>query len=274
MTRRPEPFASAFAGRDPAPAAAVLRQMALAALAETVGGAPVSAPPDAAPLSDWLGEDPAKGAAVQGSLRLLQRALLFGQVNEAAPVSRALVAGALPAGRLAHLRDWFALRWRRAGKAVAPPGSDVFGPALAALAFGDATFRRSIVTMIRDHLGGRVLFHPDAAPVPVLSAACCMVLIAARTDPADQTPVTQGLRTLAATLAARAGWAAFWDQWVLHVAAGNATFALPDTVRTLPLLAHGTVAFAQPAEENDLRVDPDWRNGLPAYSQYLLARLP
>ncbi|WP_323008065.1 hypothetical protein [Pseudorhodobacter sp.] len=266
-------FRTAFAGRDPAPAAAVLRHLALMALAEALGAiqppAPYPARPAADPLADWFGEAQVQGRTIRKSLRLLQRRFLFGQINEDLAVSRALVAGAVPVGRIARLRDRLVWRWRRKGCALAPPGIGAFGPALAGLAFGDVAFRRSAVTMIRDHLGARVLFHPDPAPVPVLSPACYLILIAAHRRLAKPTAVAQGVAGLAGALAAEAGWAAFWDQWVLQQAAGNAAFTLPDAIRTLPLLRQGAVVFAQPATENDPRVALDWANGLPAYCQYL-----
>ena len=274
MTPMPDPFRAAFQGRDPAPAAAVLRRMALAALADALGSGPKPAPLPPAPLANWFGEKAVQGVAVRRSMRLLQAAFLFGQIGDASPVGRAIVAGAVPAGRIAHLRDGLARRWRGKEDAVAPPGVDGFGPALAALAFSDPGFRRDVVAMVRDHLRARVLFHPDAAPVPVLSPACCMVLIGARTGTADRTPVTLGLHALAAALAAAAGWAAFWDQWVLHAAAAQPLFLLPRAIVSLPLLAHGHAAIALPGEETDVRVDPAWRNAVPGYCQQLLHGLP
>ena len=274
MTLLSDPFRAAFEARDPAPAAAVLRQMALAAVADALGATPKAAALPPAPLADWFGEMAVQGVAVRRSLHLLQAAFLFGQIRDAPPVSRAIVAGAVPPGRIAQLRDGLARC--RAGRrdAVAPPGVDAFGPALAALAFSDPAFRRSVVAMVRDHLGARVLFHPDTAPLPVLSPACCMVLIGARTGTADQTPVTLGLRRLAEALGAAPGWAAFWDQWVLQEAAAHPGFLLPRVIVSLPLLARGHAAIAQPAEEIDVRVDPAWRNGLPGYCQQLFLGLP
>lgn len=273
-TVRADPFRAAFDGRDPAPAAAVLRQLALAALADALNFEPAAPPPTLAPLADWLGEVPLQGAAVDRSLRQLQGAFLFGQIRETAAVSRAIVAGALPAGRLGALRDRVARLRRGKPVVVAPPGFAVFGPALAALAFTEPAFRRSVIAMIRDDLGSRVVFHRDNAPIPILSAACCLNLIAARISITDQTPVSLGMRQLAEDLALGVGWAEFWDQWVLREAAVNGVFSLPPAIKTLPILAHGFVAIAQAAEENDPRVDPGWRNRIPGYCQQLFLGLP
>lgn len=274
MTPRPDPFSAAVAALDPAPAAAILRQMALSALADALGSvAPYPINSEKHELGAWLTQMPVNGAGVIASLRQLQRALLFGQINDTAPVSRALVAAALPAGRIARLRDRVA-GWRgRYTSAESPPGIDAFGTALAALAFSDATFRRGVITMIRDHLGARVLFHPDIAPVPILSAPCWMILIAARTDLTDQTDVTIGVRALADTLSATAGWAGFWDQWLLAQAAGKSTFALPKAIRALPLLANGYGAIKAPADQIDPMVAPDWLGGVPGYCQDLFVDL-
>jgi len=275
MTPRPDPFSVAVAALDPAPAAAILRQMALSALANALGSVePYPINSEKQILGDWVTETPVNGASVIASLRQLQRALLFGQINDTAPVSRALVAAALPAGRIPRLRDRVAGLRRRHTGAASPPGIDAFGPALAALAFSDATFRRGVTAMIRDHLGARVLFHPDAAPVPVLSAPCWMILIAARTDLTDQTDVTIGVRTLADTLSATAGWAGFWDQWLLAQAAGKSPFALPKAIRALPLLVNGYGTIEAPADQIDPMVAPDWLGGVPGYCQYLFADLP
>ncbi|MGQ0566453.1 MAG: hypothetical protein ACT4OK_15475 [Gemmobacter sp.] len=270
---RPDPFLAAMRGRDPGPAAAVLRQMALATLAEVLG-APPPAAMSATPLADWFGETPVQGAAVRRSLHLLQRAMLFGQVGEGAPVARALVAGALPAGRVAPLRDRLARLVGAGRRGLAPPGIDAFGPALAAHAFADAAFRRSVVAQVRTHLAARVLFHPDESPVPVLSPACGLMLAAARTRATDRTPVTQGLRRLAETLAATGGWAGFWDQWLLGQAAGLPALWLPRAILTLPLLARGSDAISDPETEIDPRIGPDWQKHAPAYCHRLLAGLP
>lgn len=274
MIPRPDPFAAAFAALDPAPAATVLRQLALAALADMFGRAPSPAQIGTQALGDWVAEPSVKGAGVTASLRRLQRAMLFDQITEAAPTSRALVADALPAGRIARLRDRVAGLRQCKRDVVAQPGADAFGPALAALAFGDATFRLSVIAMIRDHLGTRVLFYPDAAPVPFLSAPSCMILIAARIGLADQSAVAKGLRTLAKNLGSTAGWAGFWDQWVLKQAADKATFTLPAAIQTLPLLAHGYGAIGLPAGEVDPMLVPDWLARVPVYCQSLLADLP
>jgi|GEM_PF-1394760 len=275
MIPRPDPFSAAVAALDPAPAAAILRQMAIAALADALGSvtpSPINIEKQG--LGDWLTEAPVNSAGVTASLRQLQRALLFGQINESAPTTRALVAAALPAGRIARLRDRVAVLRRRQTGVVAAPGIDALGPALAALAFSDATFRRGVITMIREHLGARVLFHPDAAPVPVLSAPGCMIVIAARTDLADQTVVANGLRALADTLSATAGWAGFWDQWLLAQAAGKSPFMLPESIRALPLLAYGYGAIEAPADQIDPMVSPNWLGSVPGYCRYLFADLP
>lgn len=275
MTPRSDPFSAGVAALDPAPAATILRQLALAALADALGrGAPFPVQIETRVLGDWVAEPAVQGAGFTASLRRLQRALLFDQITDAAPTSRALVSAALPAGRVARLRDRVAGLRRRKRGVVAQPGTDAFGPALAALAFGDVTFRRNVIAMIRDHIGARVLFHPDAEPVPVLSAPCCMILIVARRDLADQSAVVNGLGRLAEALAATTGWAGFWDQWVLDQAAGKATFTLPASIHTLPLLAHGYGAIDQPSDEVDPKVPPDWLSCVPGYCQYLLADLP
>ena len=271
---------------DPGPAVAALQDAAFRALQAVLGGTALPMLPSdgSAALLPWLVEAPVAGPLVRIAGERLTGASVFGLPGAASPLRRALVARALaPRLRAARWRQrlrglgralWSRLRriQPQISPPLAPAGTQAFGPALVAMAFGDVSLRNRIALELRAALSRRVLFHPGGLPLIHLADQTLLALTLAGT-PSHSGPVANAAWQILAVLSSRPGWAGFWDQWVLVELARTTPAALPPGIARLPLLRdRGTLRAEAP--EDPPEVQANWRSATLGYCHALLDGLP
>jgi hypothetical protein len=206
--------------------------------------------------------------------------------NVAAHV-RALAAGDMPAPAF----DALALRHvaARLGGAPAERLPLQLLPLVEQLAWTDLGFQLEVARALHRYQRTRVLFGPDDDPAPRLSEPALWLLVLAAPPvryrwPAHIVPqrrawnqATNRLRAYAHKRAAAAGWASFWDQWLMATiaAAWPEQLVPPDVglrvglaalpvVQTLGGATGASATAGTDATVPDL-ADPRWRDRAPAW---------
>ncbi|NJN15471.1 MAG: hypothetical protein HC822_03840 [Oscillochloris sp.] len=141
--------------------------------------------------------------------------------------------------------------------------------------------------MLRQTLARQVLFFPGLPPVPILAPQCYWALIALAEigNPQLLLPwprrrlvraALQRLQSIAAGIALSAGWAGFWDQWVLSEAQrqwskpkSNSASPLHQALAALPLHQSAGATVPQHEQPPFTLANPNWEQERPPWFDLL-----
>lgn len=187
------------------------------------------------------------------------------------PTQSTLLAGKAAPGRRARLRikllNLFRPR-RRVPLELAPDAAH-FADLWQFHIFAHFAIQARVAHALQRHLSGRVLLWPPDKLPPRLETATFWWL--ASLGCAGPGGLKRQIATLADALSQRAGWAGFWDQYVLRLAHENGA-QLPQSAPDLPLVASADAALATPPDDDAAQARKGWRLEAPAYAPALLGQ--
>ncbi|HBS48612.1 MAG TPA: hypothetical protein DEA05_00235 [Rhodobacteraceae bacterium] len=227
-------------------------------------------------LCGWLWTRSDQSKVVSRGLRVALEGMPFSTPQTLSPVGGALLAGSVPPRRVDMAVDRLRSLWRRLMRRAeggAAPGGDLLAEALITTAYGDAGFRLDVAGALRRSLRSRVLFDPDGPPTAVPEPATVAALAVVQGLPETLPPeVVSALRKAAGRMLCAAGWAGFWDVWMLHEAVRTSASAplrgmleLAGFAKRVSEDQDGDAEATEPAQ-----MRPGWRAGCPGFAKALL----
>ncbi len=256
-------------------AASEIRTICLLAL-ETVFGHPSSSKIDHPALDAWLLQNDRPYAQKEHAGRLFAQQFAHVTPNDPDPVILTALAETLPGRRRDVILDYVTSRWklwiRRTKARFAPDHARYCLSALVALALEDTRFQLEVQQRFRRCLETRVLLYPDGENTIRPSAVTHLFLLVTFCKLQNLPEhITRTLSQLARKEAKRAGWAGFWDMWLLSQAASA---GMPDKEWAwLPFPTSGDWIAAGGIDhdtENTWMMAPGWRQAIPAFAPSLL----
>lgn len=224
-------------------------------------------------LCGWLWTRSDQSAVVARGLRVALEGMPFSTPGTLSPLGGALLAGSVPPRQVDMAVDRLRSLWRRLMRRAeggAAPGGDLLAEALITTAYGDAGFRLDVAGALRRALRSRVLFDPDGPPTAVPEPATVAALAVVQGLPETLPPEVAGaLRQAAGRMLGAAGWAGFWDVWMLReavrAAAGEPLPGMPELAGFAERVPDGEDGDAEPAQ-----MRPGWRADCPGFAGALL----
>ena len=246
-----------------------------------------AASPDRDPAPDWnhmrilaelLPDSTNSDPLTKGACTRLESVYQMNEPENWSTSQRSIVAMAVKPGWRNNLR-YVQQRGFRKRLAPPPPESGFLAEIIARAAWSEPVFRVAVIRSIRASLRREVIMTSGRGALPVLSNQFWWILIAMALDKIlpenrvfDSGRLQRGIVSHAQISSKTAGWAGFWEQYLL-LRAQRAHLPNRLVPVNLPLFASGPEALLgdtvdDPDSQSAIR--PGWQSEAPEYAIYLL----